>query len=141
MSVSAVVVDAAGSVLAIQRRDNGHWEPPGGVLEPGETIEAGLIREVREETGLVVDPVALTGVYKHVDRGIVALVFRCTVRATGPCDMAETIDMRWMPVDEVAQTMQRVFAVRVLDAVRGSGQPTASPPQVRNHNGSQLVAG
>lgn len=37
VSVAAVITDDQGRALLIQRRDNGHWEPPGGVLELGET--------------------------------------------------------------------------------------------------------
>ncbi len=76
-SVSVSVTDDEGRALLIQRRDNHSWEPPGGVLELDESIEDGLRREVHEETGLAVEPVALTGVYKNMNRGIVALVFRC----------------------------------------------------------------
>jgi 8-oxo-dGTP pyrophosphatase MutT (NUDIX family) len=43
-------------VLLIKRRDNGQRQIPGGVLELGESIHAGLIREVHEETGLLVEP-------------------------------------------------------------------------------------
>jgi 8-oxo-dGTP diphosphatase len=78
VSVAAVVVDDIGRALLIRRRDNGHWEPPGGVLELGEKIIDGLRREVAEETGLHVEPSALTGVYKNMTQGIVALVFRCS---------------------------------------------------------------
>jgi ADP-ribose pyrophosphatase YjhB (NUDIX family) len=49
------------------------------VLELAESIHDGLRREVREETGLDVEPIALTGVYKNLTRGIVALVFRCKI--------------------------------------------------------------
>ena len=62
VSVASVVIDENGRTLVIQRRDNGRWEPPGGVLERDESIIEGLLREVREETGLIVEPVALTGV-------------------------------------------------------------------------------
>ena len=79
VSVAAAVIDAQDRVLAIRRADNDQWEPPGGVLELDETFEAGVAREVLEETGLVVQAVALTGVYKNMVRGIVALVFRCRV--------------------------------------------------------------
>ena len=64
VSVAAVVVDHDGRVLVARRRDNGRWEPPGGVLELDESIPEGLRREVYEETGLTVYPDALTGVYK-----------------------------------------------------------------------------
>src|SRR5919106_4723427 len=76
VSVAGVIIED-GSALIIRRRDNSRWEPPGGVLENGESIEDGLVREVFEETGIRVEPVALTGVYKNMRRDIVALVFRC----------------------------------------------------------------
>src|SRR5580658_5805778 len=70
VSVAGVVVDDQGRARLIQRRDNHHWEAPGGVLELGESIDDGLRREVREETGLDVEPVMLTGVYKNMKHGI-----------------------------------------------------------------------
>ena len=56
VSVAAAIINQDGQLLAVRRRDNGHWEPPGGVLELDETIQAGLVREVLEETGLRVEP-------------------------------------------------------------------------------------
>jgi 8-oxo-dGTP pyrophosphatase MutT (NUDIX family) len=53
-----VITDDDGRALLIRRRDTLHWEPPGGVLELDESIEAGLRREVRERTGLTVEPIA-----------------------------------------------------------------------------------
>jgi 8-oxo-dGTP diphosphatase len=44
----------------------GWWDLPGGFLEPGEHPEAGVIRELREETGLDVRPVRLIGLYMDV---------------------------------------------------------------------------
>ena len=61
VSVAGVIVDDHNRALLIQRRDNHRWEPPGGVLEPGETIHDGLRREVREETGLEIAPLELVG--------------------------------------------------------------------------------
>lgn len=84
VSVAGIVVRDDGRILAIQRRDNKHWEPPGGVLELEETFEAGVRREVREETGVDVEVERLTGVYKNLSRGIVAFVFRCHPLATPP---------------------------------------------------------
>ena len=78
VSVAAAIFDDSGEkVLLIKRRDNGNWEPPGGILELDEAIEDGLRREVLEETGAEIDVGPLTGVYKNMNRGIVALVFRC----------------------------------------------------------------
>ena len=72
VSVAGIVVNNADQVLVVQRRDNGHWEPPGGVLELDEQFEEGVHREVREETGMDVRVERLTGVYKNLTRGIVA---------------------------------------------------------------------
>jgi 8-oxo-dGTP diphosphatase len=46
VSVAGIVVGERERVLLIRRRDNGRWEPPGGVLELGETFEEGVRREV-----------------------------------------------------------------------------------------------
>src|SRR3954447_7646131 len=77
VSVAAAIIDDEGRFLVIRRADNGAWEPPGGVLELDESIEAGQVGEVGEGPGFVVEPISLSGVYKNMRRGIVALVFRC----------------------------------------------------------------
>lgn len=134
VSVAGVVVDDAGRALLIRRADNGHWEPPGGVLELAEDIEDGLRREVREETGLTVEPVALTGVYKNLTRGIVALVFRCRVTGGQLALSDETAEFRWATAAEVPGLADQAYAVRVTDALE-----QASPPAIRTHDGVQLV--
>src|SRR4051794_27432416 len=106
VSVAGVVVRDDGRILVIQRRDNQNWEPPGGVLELDETFEEGVRREVREETGVEVEVERLTGAYKNMPRGIVALVFRC--RPRGPAvvtttDEADRVD--WLTTDEIIRDM------------------------------------
>lgn len=59
----AAVFDAAGRILLIRRLDNGLWAMPGGAFEVGETPAEGACREAWEETGIEVEPVALSGVY------------------------------------------------------------------------------
>ena len=53
-SATAVVLDDAGRVLLVQRADNGRWALVTGCLEPGEQPAAGALREVEEETGVLV---------------------------------------------------------------------------------------
>lgn len=132
VSVAGVVVSDAGHVLVIQRRDNGHWEPPGGVLELGEQFEEGVRREVYEETGVNVRVERLTGVYKNLRVGVVALVFRCTPLGTGHAHTAEAFAVRWAEPAEIAELMDPAYAVRVTDAF---GDMTVT----RAHDGVQLV--
>jgi 8-oxo-dGTP diphosphatase len=136
VSVAGVVVDDAGQALLIQRRDNGHWEPPGGVLEPGETLPDALRREVLEETGVTIAlPATLTGVYQNMNHLVVALVFRCQAAEGTLRTGDETHALRWATRDEVTQLTDEAYAIRVLDAL-----DTPHPPAVRAHDGVRLLA-
>jgi 8-oxo-dGTP diphosphatase len=134
VSVAGVIVDDDGRALLVQRRDNHQWEPPGGVLERGESIDDGLRREVREETGLDVEPTMLTGVYKNMKRGIIALVFRCRITGGEPSVSDETEAIRWTAEADVTELADEAYAIRVLDALRAS-----SPAAIRQHDGVQLL--
>ena len=133
VSVAAAIVSQSGQVFAVRRRDNGHWEPPGGILELDETIQAGLIREVREETGLEVQLEALSGVYKNMRRGIIALVFRCCVVGGEPHTTNEAAEVAWLSPDQVRELMDEAYATRLLDALR------LGPAAVRAHDGLSLL--
>ena len=132
VSVTGAFVCEDGKILAIKRRDNGHWEPPGGVLESGEPIYDGLRREVSEETGLQVEPECLSGVYQHLERDIVSLVFRCRVSSGTLREGEETSECRWLTQDEVELQMPPAYATRLIDAL----QP--SQTAIRTHDGSRL---
>ena len=133
VSVAAAVVNSAGEVLVVRRRDNGRWEPPGGVLELDEDIHQGLRREVREETGLDIEIDRLTGVYKNMVLNVVALVFRCRVGGGVLTVNEEATDFRWLSAGQVPRHTAEVFAVRLLDALDGG------VPHVRAHDGKVFV--
>jgi 8-oxo-dGTP diphosphatase len=134
VSVTGVITDDRGRALLIQRRDNHHWEPPGGVLELDETIHDGLRREVREETGLDVEPIALTGVYKNMNRAIIALVFRCKTTGGQLQATDEAEGYRWATKAEIRELASEAYAIRVLDALRDD-----APAAIRQHDGKQLL--
>ncbi|MFI9826334.1 NUDIX hydrolase [Streptomyces sp. NPDC051913] len=133
VSVAGVVVREDGRLLAIRRADNGSWELPGGVLELDETPEAGVVREVQEETGVHVEVDELTGVYKNTTRGIVALVFRCKPSGGSERTSDESTAVSWLTPEEVSERMSEVFSIRLLDALDGNG------PHVRSHDGKRLI--
>jgi ADP-ribose pyrophosphatase YjhB (NUDIX family) len=67
IAASAVII-RGGKVLIVRRArnpGNGVYTLPGGVVETGETLTEAVTREVREETGLTIAPVALAG-YREV---------------------------------------------------------------------------
>lgn len=135
VSVAGVIVDDAGRALLIKRRDNGKWEPPGGVLERGETIPDALQREVLEETGIKIAlPATLTGVYKNMTGLIVSMVFRCEALDGTPTTGAETRALRWATREEITELADEAYAIRVLDALDNT-----SPPAIRAHDGVRLI--
>jgi ADP-ribose pyrophosphatase YjhB (NUDIX family) len=127
--VSAIIFDAAAAILLQRRDDNGLWGLPGGGVEPGESVREAIIREVREETGLEVEPLRLIGVYSapehhqvvsYPDGNVVHYVsafFECTVTggtlACGP----ESLDLRWFDPEALPEDAMSIIRIRVRDAV------------------------
>lgn len=69
MSAVAGVVFRDAEVLLVRRKAPpyaGRWSLPGGAVEVGETMHEAVVREVREEVGLDVEPMELVGVYDNI---------------------------------------------------------------------------
>lgn len=133
VSVTGIVVRDDGRILAIKRRDDGRWVPPGGVLELDESPTDGVAREVLEETGVKVRAEELTGVYKNMNLGVVTLAFRCSVIHGQAHESDEAQHVAWLTIEEATQQMPEARAVRVTDAVSGTS------PVVRVHDGTYLL--
>ena len=127
---SAVVFDEERRVLLTRRVDNGRWCLPGGHCESGESVTEAVIREVKEETGLDVDMIRMTGVYSSPHRlleyaegdrfHLVALNFE--VRATGGTLTLsdETNEFAWCTRSEIeAMDVMEHHLERIDDALRG----------------------
>ncbi len=70
VGVGAVIIDSGRVLLVCRGREplKGHWTLPGGALELGESLAAGVAREVLEETGLAVEPVDLVELVDRIHR-------------------------------------------------------------------------
>ena len=66
-AAAAFIQDAQGRVLLQRRGDDGTWCPPGGGMELGERIDQTVIKEVKEETGLDIQPTRIIGIYSEAD--------------------------------------------------------------------------
>jgi 8-oxo-dGTP diphosphatase len=126
-----VLVMADGRFLLTSRPEGkvyaGYWEFPGGKLEPGESVEAALKRELHEELGITVDAVEPWKVevvdYPHAR---VRLHF-CKVRAWhGAFEMREGQRMAWqtLPVEVVPVLPGTVPVLGWFAAERGHAGPT-----------------
>jgi len=124
VGVGAIIIDG-DRVLLVKRAHppiQGQWSIPGGVLEVGEMVREAAIREAREETGLIVEPGELLGVYDRILRDpeervqyhYVLIDFLC--RATGGQLQAATdaAEARWftraeLPPLKLAEDTQEVI--------------------------------
>lgn len=74
VSVAALVTNEQGQILLVNSPWRG-WEYPGGLIEPGETFQEALHREVREETGVEIEITGFVGICKNIERDIVNIDF------------------------------------------------------------------
>jgi ADP-ribose pyrophosphatase YjhB (NUDIX family) len=111
VGVGAVIVEQHRVVL-IRRRTPpllGEWSLPGGVLECGETLREAVVREAREETGLVVETGEMLGVYERVIRDAegrvryhyVLIDFLCRPASGDLNAGSDAADVRWFTRDEL----------------------------------------
>lgn len=92
VGVFAVIVDAHGRVLCIQRNYGDHgWGLPGGRMEPRESPLATLAREVHEETGYIVSPGTLLGVYSVPWKDDLVVCFTATILGRDPWEAGAEI--------------------------------------------------
>lgn len=68
--VGALIVEGDRILLVERGREplKGWWSLPGGCVEPGETLDAAVRREVLEETGLVIEPVEVLEIFERIMR-------------------------------------------------------------------------
>jgi 8-oxo-dGTP pyrophosphatase MutT (NUDIX family) len=98
--------DPTQQVLLSIRSDLFGWELPGGTLEAGETASEAVIREVREETGLDVDPVRHVGDWaRRGFRPHTARVYVCRVRGGIETPSHETPRLAWFDVDALPEAL------------------------------------
>jgi ADP-ribose pyrophosphatase YjhB (NUDIX family) len=80
--VTALPITAAGEVVLLRRGiepGRGRWAQPGGFLEVDETVTEAAIRETLEETGLIVEPGEIVGLYTRLEASVVTIAFEARI--------------------------------------------------------------
>jgi ADP-ribose pyrophosphatase YjhB (NUDIX family) len=117
VSVSALIFEGERVLLA-HRRAIDWWNLPGGAVDPGETVDEALRREVREETGLEVEVGQLVGVYSKPLKQEIVLSFRCQVLRgqLNACEDEDIDENRYFPVENLPARTLPKHRERVMDA-------------------------
>jgi NADH pyrophosphatase NudC (nudix superfamily) len=103
-------------------------------MEPGERLDEAVVREVREETGLEVEPVALIGVYSDPEYIFsypngdqvqpIITFFECqVVGGTLKPDMQEILEARYFGLEDELPPLLPCCRAKVHDAFAHQGQP------------------
>ncbi|MFI0237274.1 (deoxy)nucleoside triphosphate pyrophosphohydrolase [Streptomyces sp. NPDC016845] len=103
--VAAALYDDAGRLLAARRSAPpelaGRWELPGGKVEPGESPEHALVRELREELGVEALPEERVPGEWDLKPGHVLRVWRTRLVSGSPVALQDHDELRWLGPDEI----------------------------------------
>jgi len=99
VSVAALVYNGTGEVLLIKSPHRG-WEYPGGMVEPGESIETALHREIKEETGVDIVVKSFAGICKNVQRDVINIDFICEYAGGDIVTSDESLEVKWFSKEE-----------------------------------------
>ncbi|WP_077302519.1 HAD-IIA family hydrolase [Virgibacillus pantothenticus] len=127
--VAGIIFDSDQRVLLMKRADNGLWGVPSGHVEPGETVEEAIIREIREETGLEVKVNRLIGVYSDPESQVfsypngkvshfITNCFECEVIGGNiVTENEETLDVRYFNINDLPDDLLRMHPKWIKDAI------------------------
>ena len=143
VAVAAVVLDDAGRILMVERGrppSQGMWALPGGLLDLGEPVRAGVAREVREETGAKIEIVELVDIFEPIHRDaagriryhFVVIDFWAHFRGGNVAPADDVDDVLWLSVPRLGDLpMEEATRQVVLKAharwQQANGVPGAAP--------------
>ena len=120
ITVTAGIIKRDGRYLIAQRRQDdtmgGYWEFPGGGVEPDETPDQCVVRELREELGVEARPLSLFD--SITDRDLVVLFYRCEI--TGEPQPLDCEQLQWVLPQELTSYNFMPSDTEIVRRVAGS---------------------
>lgn len=105
------------SILLVKRQDLPVWELPGGGIEPDETPEKAVIREILEETGLTIQTLNPVGIYYPLCRlASLSYTFECMSYTGIPTISEESADIAFFPIDRLPKHLPPPYPDWIKDA-------------------------
>jgi ADP-ribose pyrophosphatase YjhB (NUDIX family) len=133
--VTTIPVNAAGEVVLLRRGIEpglGWWAQPGGFLEVDETVTEAAIRETLEETGLVVEPGEIVGLYTRLEAAVVVVAFEAAIVGGAYRLNREALEIRAFPPDTIPwEAIAFTTSHWALHDWVVRRHPEANPPQRR----------
>lgn len=121
VSVAALVVNKKKEVLLINSPRRG-WEYPGGMVEPHETLQEALIREVLEETGVNIEIVGFVGINKNIEKDIVNIDFICKYISGDLQTSDESKEVRWVDIRSALEMVEDPLTEKRLENMLSHNQ-------------------
>ncbi len=123
VGVGGVVIHRQRALLIRRGREplKGEWSIPGGVVELGEELAEAARRELKEETGLDVEPLAVIAVLDRIERvrrrvkyHYVIVDYVCRLKRGRLRPASDVVDARWVRPDELQGYHLRPLALSVI---------------------------
>lgn len=122
VSVAALVTNENGEILLVKSPWRG-WEYPGGLIEPGETFEEALHREVFEEAGVKIEITGFVGICKNVGKNIVNIDFTAKYIGGELTTSEESTEVIWATPEKAMQIITfPLTRKRLENMLSGSNQ-------------------
>jgi 8-oxo-dGTP diphosphatase len=118
----AVIFDEKNRILFCHRTDYDLWNLPGGSLDHGETPWNGVIREVKEETGLNVEIVRLAGIYSKPDINEIIFQYVCTAIG-GKLTLNDEADkIEYFAYEDIPLKTIKIHIARIKDVLENPNE-------------------
>jgi ADP-ribose pyrophosphatase YjhB (NUDIX family) len=138
--VTVIPVTDDGEVILLRRGiepGRGWWAQPGGFLEVDETVAEAAVRETLEETGLLVVPGEIVGLYSRLEAAVVVVAFEASIAGGEARTTPEALEVRTFPPEAIpwGEIAFKTSFHAIRDWVRRRHPHVAAPSAFRAPDG------